>query len=782
MIEQYLKLKEQYHDCTLLFRLGDFYEMFFQDAIQCSEILKLTLTARYKNTDHEVPMCGMPYHAAASYIKKLSDLGHKIAICEQMEEPKPGKLLVERAVVQIVTPALPYQEEDAVEDNHYLLAVCEGDEPKTFSIAYTDVVTGEFYEQSISDEGELRQEISRIKPKEILVTSPSYEMIYKILSQTGQSFCIRIIENSEILRTDLLKPSDLIQHYLSYAKNSSSLFQKKLFSTENYMQLDSQTLEKLDVLHDEPGKKSLFKVLNFTKTAMGTRLLKRWLKYPLLDSSLIEARLDSVSEFVAKPSVRSDLQKKLRFIYDLDRINAKIQRERATPRDLSQLLSSLVQLNEIQQFSVIQRETHPAQESISAIIKLLEGIFVENPPMSLKEGGIFANGFSKELDELINLSVQGASWVAQYEQQEREKTRIQNLKVKYNSIFGYFIEITKSYLDKVPQHYERKQTLTQAERFTTQELSQYESSILSAEEKRKSLEYELFVELRKKLINFSKHLQAVSDFISNLDVILSFAQAAGEYSYVRPQFSQSLLNLKNSRHPVVEREVSFIPNSIEMPQGELHLITGPNMAGKSTVMRQVALSVLMAHVGCFVPAEAAFVPLTDRIFTRIGSSDDIASGESTFMVEMKETSAILQRATQKSLIILDEIGRGTSTFDGLSLAWAIAEYINLNIQARTLFATHYHELTVLADIHDRIKNYHVDVKKEAEDIIFLRVLKPGALSSSFGIEVARLARLPDSVIERARGVLNGLKLHQNLPDGFEIKNRANFDQPPLFQN
>ena len=768
MIQQYLDLKKQCQDCFLLFRLGDFYELFFEDAVRCSEILKLTLTARYKNTDHEVPMCGMPHHSAASYIKKLTDKGVRVAICEQMEEPQPGKTLVSREVVQIVTPALPFNEDFVGEgENHYLLAIVEK-VPGTFeiknhakfSIAYLDIVTGEYANLDIAHEQALEGEVSRLEPKEILLPNSWQNHRFALfLKNVSPTPTLVFLDQDVFEKCD--KPEEILEFYLKATKNEYAF--KKQTSRKAHMVLDLKTIKNLDIIHTDEDKKSLFKVLDFTKTALGKRCLKRWLKFPLLEREEILKRLAAVKSLVHKQYAREEIQKKLRHIYDLERIKSKIERGRAHPVDLKQLRESLEVMAGIGSPPVLAKIPAFAGMTTGGDDKLattIQQALVEEPPLTLGEGGIFKEGYHKELDELIRLSRDGKSWLATYEREEKEKTGITTLKVRYNNVYGYYIEVTKSHLSKVPAHYERRQTLTGAERFITEELKNFESKILSAEDKRKKLEKELFIQLRFSLLVHVEALQRLADYVSELDVTCSLAEAANKYHYCEPSLSEEGgLELIQNRHPIVEQETAFIPNDIVMREAELHLISGPNMAGKSTVMRQAALALLMMQIGSFVSAKSAKLPLVDRIFTRIGASDDIARGESTFMVEMKEAAQILNEATPKSFIILDEVGRGTSTFDGVSLAWALAEHLADHVRALTLFATHYHELAILEKTKKNIKNFHVATQKRGDDIIFLRKLKPGALSSSFGIEVARLAGVPSSVVVRAQQVMEGLKLH-----------------------
>ncbi|MBI2609155.1 MAG: DNA mismatch repair protein MutS [Deltaproteobacteria bacterium] len=824
MIEQYLRLKKQYQDCILFFRLGDFYEMFFEDARAASKILNLTLTSRYKKTDHEVPMCGVPHHAAGSYIKKLTHKGYRVAICEQTEEPQPGKNIVDRDVVQIVTPALPFNEDDLLgEENYYLMAVCptspviasetkqshrgsdeittpsvipetrsvirdpgiqnselldsrfRGNDNKIFNVAYMSIVTGEFYTFSCASQEELISELTRIDPKEVLVEE-SFKNAEWVQSLKRENFYIYFIASARhceeskttrqshrgsdeittpygLVMTPCYSAQDILFEYLKLTKHYKTTLSPDSNLHQN-MVLDGKTLKNLDVVHPwGEEKQSLFKTLNFTKSACGGRLLKKWLKFPLLKRNLIEERLHIVKKLFDVQYLRESLQKKLNNVYDLERICSKLERNRAHPKDLKQLLVTL----EV----AVGLQADAAPLSLRTNVKQSPRInsLVEDPPLSFYEGGVFKKGYSKELDELIDLTHNYKTWVLRYEEEEKSKTGISSLKVKYNSIFGYYIEVRKTNLDKVPETYHRKQTLVQAERYTTEELKDFESRILSAEVKRKKLETQLFEKLREDLKSSLYLFMKIGTALAELDVFCALSEAANRYHYVMPHIVEDQsLKLFQSRHPVVEQGHDFIPNDIVIEKGHLHLITGPNMGGKSTVMRQVALSLLMMQMGSFVPAEKAFLPIVDRIFTRIGASDDIAQGESTFMVEMKETSHILASATHQSFIILDEVGRGTSTFDGLSLAWSIAEWIVEEIRCLTLFATHYHELTVLSQKYENIKNEHMAALKKGNEIVFQRKLKPGALSASFGIEVGRLAGLPVQLLERAQEVLKGLTL------------------------
>lgn len=810
MMRQYLDIKKSYPDAILFFRLGDFYEMFFEDAEKASRVLEITLTARDGGSSGKVPMCGIPFHAADTYIARLIEKGYKVAVCEQVEDPKTVKGIVRREVIRVITPGTVLDTNFLDEKkNNYLIAIFRDD--LGYGLAVADVSTGFFGVTEITGFralSRLRDEISRLQPVECLVPV-SLEEKKEVMAalKAVSNMSINPCENKifafdrayrsltdhfgtgslagfgcEKMQIGVQAAGAVIRFLQDTQKNSLAHINKLMpYTTENYMLLDSATRRNLEItrtIRDGSRKGALISVLDHTVTAMGGRLLKTWLEQPLIDPREIQRRLDAVEELVKNIFLRSDLRKHLQKVYDLERLAGRIAFGTVNGRELIALKTSLKELPAIKDLLV--EVYSPGLEYIAGQLDILEDIaglieraIADEPPFSVKDGGIIKTGYHPEVDRLRSASTDGKNWIAGLEAREKERTGIKSLKVGFNKVFGYYIEITNANLGATPEDYTRKQTLANAERFITPELKEFEALVLGAEEKICALEYELFTRVREEIAEHIERIQAVAGLLATLDVYLSLAEAALKNRYVKPQVNQNdILDIKDGRHPVVEQNLNkstFVPNDCYLGGNgySLGLITGPNMAGKSTYMRQVALIVLMAQVGSFVPAEAAVIGVTDRIFTRVGASDDLATGQSTFMVEMNEVANILNNATNKSLIILDEIGRGTSTFDGLSIAWAVAEFIidPDKIGAKTLFATHYHELTELADLFPGVQNYSIAVKEKGDDIIFLRKIIPGGADRSYGIQVARLAGLPTEVLARAKEILRTLEVQEELAKG-----------------
>ncbi len=810
MMQQYLDIKKQHPDAILFFRLGDFYEMFLEDAEKASRELEITLTARDGGNAGKIPMCGVPHHAADTYIARLIEKGYKVAICEQVEDPKATKGIVRREVVRVITPGTVL-DTNILEDkkNNYLIAVVRDD--LGYGLAVADFSTGYFGVTEITGYralSRLRDEIARLQPVECLVPIGLEEN--KELMAALQVVGIRIVNPCDVKYFDHdMASSILTAHFginLSASfgcermqlgvqaagamlrflqdtqKNSLAHLNKLIpYTTEHFMLLDAATRRNLEItrtLRDGSRKGALISVLDNTVTAMGGRLLKTWLEQPLVEQREIQQRLDAVEELVKNIFLRSDLRKYLQKVYDLERLAGRIAYGTVNGRDLVALKNSLHVLPAVKDLLI--EVYSPGLEEIARQLDILEDVagliakaIADDPPFSVRDGGIIKTGFHPEVDRLRTASKEGKNWIAGLEAREKERTGIKSLKVGFTKIFGYYIEVTNANLAGVPADYTRKQTLANAERFVTPELKELEALVLGAEEKICSLEYELFTQVREEIAAHIIRIQTTAALVAALDVYLSLAEAALKNRYVKPQVNEyDTLDIKEGRHPVVEQMLTgsaFVPNDCYL-DGEgyrLALLTGPNMAGKSTFMRQIALIVLMTQVGSFVPAKMATVGIVDRIFTRVGASDDLATGQSTFMVEMNEVANILNNATGKSLIILDEIGRGTSTFDGLSIAWAVAEYIldPGKIGAKTLFATHYHELTELADLFPGVQNYSVAVREKGDDIIFLRKIVPGGTDRSYGIQVARLAGLPSEVLVRAREILRTLEMQEELAKG-----------------
>ena len=803
MMRQYLEIKDSCQDAILFFRLGDFYEMFFDDAVEASKILEITLTTRNKNDANPIPLCGIPHHSASSYIAKLVESGRKVAICEQVEDPKEAKGVVKREIVRIITPGLVVDEATlGATESNYLAAVIKND--KCWGLAFLDLSTGDFRVTEIEAfaaglSQPLMDELLKIEPRELLFADSFKEDVVfnelsSLLKASISSVEDHYFNNEEgtgvILEQFKLNSLDGLgcdgmsvgigaaAAILKYVRDSQGgmaghIDRLSPYHISSFMLIDSATkrnLELTSTMLEDNKKGSLFHALDFTETAMGGRRLKEWINYPLQDINEINARLDALSDFKQSQSLRREISEALAGVYDLERLNARVSLGRANPRDLLALRNSLLKLPLLRAAlkdlpSLLIVDLHDGVDDIPELEKLISLAIEDEAPYTLKDGGVIKDGYNNELDELRTISREGKGYLARLEVKEKERTGISSLKIRYNKIFGYYIEVTKSKLDSVPDDYIRKQTLTNAERFITPELKEYEAKILGADDRISGLEQEIFVSIRSQAAVFTARLRDTAIVIASLDALVSLSEAADRYGYVRPEMDDSdKLIITEGRHPVVERlhpDEPFVPNdtALDCDKQRVIIITGPNMAGKSTYIRQVALIALMAHVGSFVPAEAARIGLVDRIFTRVGASDNLAKGQSTFMVEMNETANILNNASQRSLIILDEIGRGTSTFDGVSIAWAVAEYIHdaPGLGARTLFATHYHELTELSLTKEGVKNYNVAVREWNGSIIFLRKIIEGGASRSYGIEVARLAGLPPEVIKRSLEILANLE-------------------------
>ncbi|ABR34725.1 DNA mismatch repair protein MutS [Clostridium beijerinckii] len=797
MMVEYMKTKEEYSDCILFYRLGDFYEMFFDDAITVSRELELVLTGKNCGLEERAPMCGIPHHAAAAYIPRLVNKGYKVAICEQLEDPKEAKGIVKRGVVKIITPGTFIDANSSLEnDNTYLMTIYESDE--RIGLAVSDISTGEFKTTSFDNiKITLLDEISKVAPKEILVDKNiSQSLIDDIKGITTALITEKDFNEFIVSKEEIIDQfSDLeVSGLVNEREISSRVLLKYIYETQkmsltninlleqyeiiNYMTIDGNSrrnLELTESIREKSKKGSLLWVLDKSATSMGGRTIRKWIEEPLIIKSEIEKRLSGVSEAFSSISFNEDLRSSLKDIYDIERIVGKISNKNVNAKDMLSLKASLDKLPSIKELlgtanSELLKEYYENLDELSDIRELLESSIKEEPSLSIKEGNIIKDGYNSEVDELRQSKLHGKEWIAALENREREFTGIKSLKVGYNKVFGYYIEISKSNYNSIPEgRYVRKQTLANAERYITEELKIMEDKILGAEEKLINLEYSLFTDIRDSIEKEIARLKKSARIISNLDGISTLALIALENDYVKPEINEDgIIEIVDGRHPVVEKVIGrgeFVSNNTTLNQSdkELLLITGPNMAGKSTYMRQVALITLMAQIGSFVPASSANISICDKIFTRIGASDDLAGGKSTFMVEMWEVSNILKNATSKSLVLLDEVGRGTSTYDGLSIAWSVIEYItgNENLRCKTLFATHYHELVKLEGVLPGVKNYSVAVKKMKDSVIFLRKIVEGGADESYGIEVAKLAGLPDDVINRAKEILLGLEGENN---------------------
>ncbi|MGI9553551.1 MAG: DNA mismatch repair protein MutS [Thermodesulfobacteriota bacterium] len=800
MIKQYNKIKKDYPDSILFFRLGDFYEMFYEDAKLASDVLGITLTSRNKSDKNSIPLCGVPYHSAEPYLAKLLEFGHKVAICEQVEDPKDAKGVVERKVVKVLTPGVIIDSENLEsKSNNYIASVYLNTEDS--SLSYCDVSTGEFRVSCFKDQADMLGEIIRLEPKEILIDQNKKEMLSLIRSSLNP--LITEIddwdwdyENSKNILMDYLNVSTLDSFgmngnpgptissgvLLNYLIETQMDFMPKLqeprfYKPSDYLEIDDSTRKNLELLKPLSGESngpSLLTTIDTTMSAMGGRLIKQWLNYPLKKVADINNRLDAVGELKENPELRDFFKTELKKINDIERLIGRISTAAAKPRDLGGLRDSTYSISEIktklsQTKSELLTTIYKEMDDLADIKGLLLDALVDLPPYSSREGGIFRDGYNTELDQLRSIQNDGKKWISELESKERKATGINSMKVGYNKVFGYYIEVTKTNLNLVPENFIRKQTLSNAERFITPELKEFEEKILNAEEKILEIERELFEGLRLKISDQSVRIRGTSGLIAEIDVLCSFAEVADKNGYVKPEINENgTIDLKDSRHPVVESlelENGFVPNDILLDkEHQLLLITGPNMAGKSTLIRQAALIVILAQTGSFVSASGAVIGIVDKVFTRVGASDNLARGLSTFMVEMVETAYILRNSTKDSFVILDEIGRGTSTFDGMSIAWAVAEYLH-EMGVKTLFATHYHELAQLTHSNPRVKNYNVLVKEEKDKIIFLRRLKPGSSSHSYGIQVAKLAGIPQKVVSSSKNILSTLeKVQSKLAD------------------
>jgi DNA mismatch repair protein MutS len=798
-MKQYVEIKEKYPDCILLYRMGDFYEMFFEDAVTAAPLLEITLTSRNKGKENSVPLCGFPYHAASTYIAKLVEKGFKVAICEQVEDPKKAKGIVKREVIRVITPGLVLEEENlAAGENNYLACLCA--EKDLLGLAFLDISTGEFQVSEFSDRDSFLLAIAGLDFKELILPGsfPDKILIKTLESQMSaglinyfeedyflggeasailnQNFTAEVLAKIKINEhAAAMSAAGAILRYVNQTQkiHPQHISEIKWYNPENYLILDEAARRNLEIfatIQDNSKAGSLFSLINEALTPMGVRRLRWWLNYPLVDAEKIKARLAGVAEIKESHTLRSNLRKTLSGIYDLERLSGRVALRVANPRDLVALKVSLSVIPELK--AMLLDFTAPVIAAIraqltemSAVVDLISRAIVDDPPQKTQDGGFIAAGYDEDLDKLRSISRDGKKWIAALENKERQKTGINSLKVGFNNVFGYYIEVTKANAAMVPDSYVRKQTLVNAERYINQELKEFEQTVLNAEEKIKEREEELFVSLRDNLAQYISGIQKNSFLVAELDALASLAEVAEKYHYTCPEIdAEDIIEIIDGRHPVVEaalKKEGFVPNDcfLDLQNNHLLIITGPNMAGKSTYIRQVALIVLLAQMGSFVPAAKARIGLVDKIFTRIGASDSLIRGQSTFMVEMMETAEILKNATSRSLVIIDEVGRGTSTFDGLSIAWAVAEYIH-DLQGkgvRALFATHYHQLTDLVATKSGVKNYNIAVKEWGEKIIFLRKIMEGGTSRSYGIEVARIAGVPQEVIKRAKEILHNLE-------------------------
>lgn len=794
MMQHYLDMKKQYPDCILFYRLGDFYEMFFEDALTVTKELEITLTGKSCGMEERAPMCGVPYHSVEGYLNKLVSKGYKVAICEQVEDPKLAKGLVKREVTRIVTPGTNLDVQALEESkNNYLMCIAYFTGKMGISIA--DVTTGDYYVTEVEDSKKLLDEINKYHPSEIIcndafmMSGLDIEDLRERLKITiypleahyfDEDLCRKCLQKHfhvstltglgvEEFPSGLIAAGGLLQYLYDTQKNDLAHFTHIYpYLTSRYMLLDSSTrrnLELTETLREKQKRGSLLWVLDKTKTAMGARMLRSWIEQPLVNKEDMVVRLDSVEGLCKNPMAREEVREYLNPIYDMERLLGKVSYKTANPRDLIAFANSMEMLPHIKtvlkEFSVSDlAKIEDEIDDLGDLFSLIRDSIAEDPPISVREGGIIKEGFDETIDQLRHAKTEGKTWLAQLEEQERERTGIKNLRIKYNKVFGYYLEVTNSYKNMVPQDYVRKQTLANAERYSMPRLKELEDMILNAEEKLTVLEYDKFCEVRDTIASQIERIQRTAKAIARLDVYASLSLVAERNHYVRPSLNEKgVIDIKEGRHPVVEQMIEhdmFITNDTLLDNNKhcIAVITGPNMAGKSTYMRQTALIVLLAQIGSFVPAKSANIGIVDRIFTRVGASDDLASGQSTFMVEMNEVANILRNATSKSLLVLDEIGRGTSTFDGLSIAWAVIEHISNKkiLGAKTLFATHYHELTELEGKIGNVNNYCIAVKEKGDDIVFLRKIIKGGADRSYGIQVAKLAGVPEMVIDRAKEI------------------------------
>lgn len=819
MMQQYCEIKENYKDCILFYRLGDFYEMFFEDAKIVSKELEITLTGKSCGLEERAPMAGVPHHSADGYINKLIKRGYKVAICEQVEDPKEAKGIVKREVVRVVTPGTNFSPQSLEETkNNYLMSIVHT--TNAYGISIVDISTGDFYLTELDSASKLMDEINKFTPTEIVCNNtfavsgfPIDELTNRMqisLSYMESRFfdednCDRAMKEHfkvanlnglglEDFTIGVIAAGALLQYLFETQKTSlTHLTRITPYQSNKYMIIDSSTrrnLELVETMREKQKKGSLIWILDKTKTAMGARLLRSYVEQPLIDKGNINDRLDAIEELNNNLTLREELREYLNPIYDLERLIGRISYKSANPRDLIAFKNSLAMIPHIK-YIISQLEASLWQQvsrnldTLGDIYDLIENGITDEPPILIREGGIIKGGFNEEVDRLRSAKTEGKNWLAQLEAKKRQETGIKNLKVKYNKVFGYFLEVTNSNKDLVPEHWTRKQTLANSERYTIPELKELEDTILNAEDKLYNMEYELFIDIREDIAREVARIQKTAKAIARTDVFTSLALVAERNNYVRPNINTNgYIDIKDGRHPVVENMIPndmFVANEtfLDNDSNRISIITGPNMSGKSTYMRQVALIVLMAQVGSFIPASFADIGIVDRIFTRVGASDDLASGQSTFMVEMTEVANILNNATKNSLLILDEIGRGTSTFDGLSIAWAVIEYINNSktLGAKTLFATHYHELTELEDKLESVNNYCIAVKEQGDDIVFLRKIIRGGADRSYGIQVAKLSGVPNSVIMRAKEIaelLNENDVTQKVKD-IDVKGSNSID-------
>ncbi len=818
MLRQFLLTKEEYPDAILFFRMGDFYEMFFDDARRASKILGITLTSRGHYNGQKVPMCGVPHHSAQSYITKLIASGLKVAICEQTEDPRKTKGLVKRDVVRVVTPGSVVEDGEVDhKSNLYIAALTSGD--RNYGLAHVDLSTGAFRVTEVGEWSELLNELGRIGPAELLILEgdelPEQRGLLPYRPETILKTAFGKEESEQLLKDQLdvrsligfgcgdlkagIAAAGALVHYLRETQKGFPDHIKELvtYRLGDFMFLDEATTRNLELfrtMRRQSTQGSLFAILDRTVTPMGGRLLKRWIGYPLVDLEPIRLRLAAVRALRDDRIFREELREQLGGIYDLERLNGRVSLGRANPRDLDALKSSILKLPFIKEqlgVSPSQRlaEIGDQLDTLEDVGRVIAEAIADDPPLTLREGGLIREGYDERLDELIGLTRDGKSWIAELVVAEQRKTKIPNLKVGYNRVFGYYLEVSKSYLHLVPPDYVRRQTLVHGERYITAALKEHEEKVLGAEEQRVELEVEIFEQIRSKVAIENQRIKRTADMVAEIDVLAALADTAEQNDYVCPEVNDGgVIEIDDGRHPVIEktfRDEDFVPNDIRLDDKEQQflIITGPNMAGKSTILRQTALTVLMAQMGSFVPASKAVIGIADRIFTRIGASDDLARGQSTFMVEMNEAANILRHATTRSLVILDEIGRGTSTYDGLSIAWAIAEALHdrSGKGVRTLFATHYHELTAMTTAKARVKNFNIAVKEWNGRIIFLRKLVPGGTSRSYGIQVARIAGLPEHVVRRAMEILENLEGGDMDEHGRPRMAKTQFDEGPHIQ-
>ena len=830
MMQHYLKTHEEYKDCILFYRLGDFYEMFFDDAKVVSKELELTLTGKSCGAEERAPMCGIPYHAAETYLTRLVKKGYKVAICEQVEDPKLAKGMVKREVTRVVTPGttLNAQALDETKNNYIMCIAYIGDH---YGISSADITTGDYYVTEVDSERKLLDEVNKYQPTEIICNEAFYIsgididdmknrmgiVIYSLdawyfSDETAQMtlkdhFKVRDLEGLGLADYDsgVVAAGALLKYLYETQKTTlSNLVAIHPYTTGKFMIIDSSTrrnLELVETLREKQKRGSLLWVLDKTRTAMGARTLRSFVEQPLIERTEIEERYDAIDEFNTNAITREEIREYLNPVYDLERLITRVTYQTANPRDLIAFRNSIHMLPPIKTLmsdfqSPLLKRLYEQLDTLDELYELIERSITEEPPLTLHDGGILKEGYNEEVDRLRKAKTDGKSWLADLEAKEREKTGIKNLKIKYNKVFGYYLEVTNSFKDLVPDYFTRKQTLANAERFITPELKELEDVILGAEDKLIVLEYELFRKVRQKVADEVVRIQKTAKAVAQIDVFASLATVAEQNNYCRPKLNEKgLIDIKDGRHPVVERMIQnemFVANDTYLDNGSnrVSIITGPNMAGKSTYMRQSALIVLMAQIGSFVPAKSAKIGIVDRIFTRVGASDDLASGQSTFMVEMSEVANILRNATSNSLLILDEIGRGTSTFDGLSIAWAVVEHISNPrlLGAKTLFATHYHELTELEGKLNSVNNYCIAVKEKGDDIVFLRKIVKGGADKSYGIQVAKLAGVPDNVIERAKEIVEELsnnditEIVQNISaEGSSKRSKPKLDEVDLEQ-